>query len=75
MSDPNGVPFTVAPVRSDDPKKKEDKDKKKDDRDGVDTTFVDGKPAKVDGKKEDDEEELVSTRRAARGTYGKSPNR
>lgn len=60
------VPFTVAPVPSEDPVRK---DKKQQDSDGdengngkpngVDTTLVDGKPTVVNGK-DDAEEELVS---------------
>lgn len=63
MSDPNGVPFTVAPVPSEDPKRREDKDKDKDGKDGgingtTDTSLVDGKATKV--TKDGEEEELVS---------------
>ena len=60
--DSNGVPFTVAPVRSHDPKRKDDKgDKeKKEGEDGKEQAngLVDGKPA-VNGKA-GEEEELVS---------------
>ena len=59
MSDPNGVPFTVAPVRSDDPAKKKEEDKKEQgEANGVDEAKGSGK---VDGKDKDkdEEEELV----------------
>ena len=62
MSNPNGVPFTIAPVRSEDPKRKEDKDdeepdkkKDKDVANGINGDLVDEKPLKENGK----DEELV----------------
>ena len=60
MSDPNGVPFTVAPVRSDDPakKKKEEDEGQKGEANGVDEAAKGS--ARADGKdKEKEEEELV----------------
>jgi hypothetical protein len=57
--DSNGVPFTVAPVRADDPKRKDEKDKKEGGEEQQQQNgLVDGKPA-VNGKA-GEEEELVS---------------
>jgi hypothetical protein len=67
MSDPNGVPFTVAPVRSEDPKKKQQQENGDDHQDGDgsndkkqpngdETATKQG--AGADGK---EEEELVSS--------------
>lgn len=69
MSDPNGVPFTVAPVRADDPKKKQQNGEDGEDRDGdgskdklANGSETATKQPGADGK---EEEELVSRHRTS----------
>jgi hypothetical protein len=68
--DSNGVPFTVAPVRADDPKRKDEKDKKEEgeEQQQQQNGLVDGKPA-VNGKA-GEEEELVSSETHLRRRIG-----